>query len=50
MEIAMATTNPSRGLLIHAMATPVVFAVVSLIHWRLSPQGSPASRAMILTP
>ena len=49
MGIAMAATTLSRALVIHAVAAPVIFAVVSLVHFKVLPHESPLKTAFVFT-
>lgn len=49
MGIAMAATTLSRALVIHAIAAPLIFGVVTMVHFRASRDGSPVSTAFIFT-
>jgi len=49
MGLAMATTTLSRALAIHTMAAPVIFSVVSIVHSRLLPSGSPVKTALVFS-
>jgi hypothetical protein len=49
MGIAMAATRLSRALVIHAIAAPVIFSVVSIVHSRASRPDSPVKAAVIFS-
>ena len=47
MGIAMATTALSRALVIHAIVAPVIFAALSLVHFRVLGYGAPLRTALV---
>lgn len=49
MGIAMAVTTLSRALVIHAVAAPLIFGVVSKVHFRAPRSGSPVKTAFLFT-
>lgn len=49
MGIAMAATTLPRALVIHAIAAPLIFAVVSIIHSETSRDRSPIATAILFT-
>jgi hypothetical protein len=47
MGAAMATTTLSRALVIHALATPVIFGVVTLVRFKVLRYGSALRTALV---
>ncbi len=47
MGIAMTTTSLSRALVIHALAAPLIFGAISLVHFRAFRDGSPVKTALV---
>jgi len=49
MSIGLATTTLSRALVIHAIAAPIIFGAVSLVHLRKQRYPPPLKMAFVFT-